>query len=385
MPRFKKILVFTLAAAGILLATGTAAILLQGPLPQDNHQRFREHGIALHWDDDGIPTIRAKSWEDMTWAQGYIQASQRLWQMELMRRAGEGSLSELFGSAALPYDSSQVIHDWAATARSAADRLPETERKICASYAQGVNDFITDAPFRWGLEFLVVRAQPRPWQCADTMLVYLSLAKDLSDSADQDWREMPWRQNLNPAWLRFLFGHHPKAEPMFGDIPPEEKPPQMPAAGEFLPPASATSYLERALRQAPGSDPIAGSNSWAYTGGGNLFLANDPHLLRRVPSLWFALRAKFPQGHWVAGVSLPGIPGVVLGMNEHYAWAFTNAMEDVDDYLIEELDVEGRNYRLADGSWRLAETKEFTVRVAGQTQPVTVKGLFTHRGPLLQK
>ena len=338
----------------------------------------------VRFDEHGVPTLEGKSWEALVEAQGYLVASQRFFQMDLSRRAAAGRLAELFGDRALRHDVSRREQDWLGYAERGYDALPETERRLVDAYARGVNAFLDAHPRTAGLEYLLLRSTPEPWQGRDTLLVLLQMCEQLASSADDDALRWRWRQALGERWFGLLFpDEHPWNQPLFGEasgrplaLPLDDALPMAPIAPEEL------SWVQP--REAPRG---GASNSWAWCRGERCFLANDPHLGASVPQIWYALRLRLAEDAWAVGVAIPGIPGLVLGMNPHLAWAFTNVGEDVDDYLEERLSEDGSKYLLAvrDGEevWAPVEERPSLVLVKGG-EPVEVVARFTARGPLVE-
>jgi penicillin amidase len=338
-------------------------------------------GVVVEVDDHGIPTITAGDWLALVEAQGHVVASQRLFQMDLMRRAAAGRLAELFGAAAVEHDRRRHLEDWQGAARRGAELLPEGERELCDRYAAGVNRFIEDNSGRWSLEYVLLRTDPEPWSCADTILVALNMAEQLSTGAGREALESVWRGAMDEEWADFLFPKdHPWNEPLFGENPKRLALPTSP-----LPKTAIGDVLAVARPVAAADSPAAGSNSWAWRGPSGSYLANDPHLAANVPHLWYVLRLRISPDEWVVGICIPGLPGVVIGINPHIAWAFTNVGEDVDDYVEETLSSDGSKYlaRIEDGRevWQPVEERQSAIKVRGGSD-VAVVGRHTHRGPL---
>lgn len=339
-------------------------------------------GAHVTMDAHGVPTITATSWSDAIETQGYVTAANRLFQMDLMRRGAGGQLAAWFGEPALQVDLPRREEDWSGQAEWLAANLPADERRLCDAYAAGVNRFITDRPWGWGLEYVVLRQRPEPWTCADTMLVLLAMAADLSSTAEAEAQRAQWSSVLPDAWDRFIFPvDHPWNLPLFGP----------PTAALRLP--SGSLEPGAAPGPAPVDTPTPGSNNWAWRGTSGTFLANDPHLGARVPHLWFLVRIRVEpargEDEWVVGSTIPGLPGVVLGMNAHLAWAFTNVGEDVDDYLLEQVSDDGARYvvdRDAAGApiWEPIERRPYEITLADGSVTSGV-GLHTRRGPLARR
>lgn len=354
-------------------------------------------------DGFGVPVIRGGDWAAIVEAQGFVVASERLFQMDLIRRFAGGRLSELFGRAALDADLRRHREDWSGVAGRAVEELPADERELCEAYAAGVNRFITRAEGHWSIEYALLRIEPEPWRCADTMLVLLSMIEQLTGAGEADAVRGAWKQALGERWFDFLFTqHHPWNEPIIGTttrtvVLPLDRPLPAEPLGADEGHAAKNSTARETFAGVPepfasqlallagGGTDVPGSNSWAWCGTTGCYLANDPHLGYSVPQTWFALRLERSPEEWAVGVSLPGIPGIVLGMNRHLAWAFTNVGEDVDDLLLERLSENGASYLadVEDGRevWVPVRTVSSIIRVK-DAEPVTVEAHFTHRGPI---
>jgi penicillin amidase len=373
-------LVLLIAAGGVY---GVWLIRHQGVPPE----AWATFGLAkVRFDAHHIPTIEASDWPTAVQAQGYVVASERLFQMDLIRRKAGGRLAEWFGAPAFEHDAKNAAEDRLGTAQRGARSLPEEERFFCEAYAKGVNQFIQDYRGRWGLEYALLRVEPEPWACADSLLVVMEMAEFLTSTAQIDAEQAPWRRALSPAWKEWLFPtEHPWNKPLFG-VPSGLKPPP---PEEHLP-LAPISAAEQASTEKLFEDGVAiGSNSWAYSGKNGVFLANDPHLGNGVPSIWFANRLKVTKADWVVGVSIPGIPAATIGMNPAVAWSFTNTGEDVDDLLEEKLSEDGSRYLARvdqDGEkWEPVRRETFLVKVKGEGEPRKVEAMFTHRGPLAKR
>jgi len=305
--------------AGVAVVGGIAAWAAWGVVSRQGDVDWEADG-SVELDEWGVPTLTA---------------SERMWQMDLTRRLAEGRLAEWFGQVAVDRDRSRRVEDWSGVAERAALELPTEEHHYCTRYAAGVNRFIDENPGAWGLEYVLLGTAPEPWTCADSMLVLFVMAERLSSTAWRDEQKAAWVDALDEEWVRFLFPQdHPWNEPLFGESP-----------GELALPTTtlpSTPLAEALGRSVAGAGPMEGSNSWAWRGRSARLLANDPHLGNTVPQIWYAVRMRVSEDDWVVGMSIAGLPGVVLGMNPHLAWAYTNTGEDVDDLLVER--VEGNRY-----------------------------------------
>lgn len=320
-----------------LLALGAAAAagLALGWLLQRNLPGVETPGIPglsapvrVDVDDRGVPTVAAGSVDDAFRVQGYVTARERMFQLELSRRSASGELSELFGKAALPLDRQRRVYGFAGVAEAAVPLLPAEERRHLEAYADGVNTFLRARPGRWGAELSLLRVSPRPFRPSDSLLVLLLMWEELT-STWEDERAAESLSTLPPSLQAFLLPRATRDDVVLVPDGVPLLPPGLPvvtAAGARLP-----------APEGEGDDDegaVAGSNGWAVSGAltasGKPLLANDPHLGHSIPGIWLPMRFVVG-GRLVEGVTLPGLPGVVLGRNDQVAWAFTNLMADEQD------------------------------------------------------
>jgi penicillin G amidase len=282
-------------------------------------------------DSRGIQSITGETWLATIEAQGFAAAGERMFQMDLMRRKADGSLAELFGPDALVVDRAQVLEDWREYARLAVDNATPVQRGTCEAYARGVNRFINGHKYTAGIEYIVLQSQPAEWTCIDSYLIAMLLSDQMSRSWSRDLDMVAWREKLPVEWFEFVFPtHHPWNKLVFG----AEKTRISPALVKL---PNRTLHDEDFVIN-PGHDPrgLNGSNSWAYRGKHGFWLANDPHLATTVPQLWIPVKLVTRQDNWwVTGVAIPGVPGVLIGMNADIAWSITNTAEDIDDAVFE--------------------------------------------------
>ena len=339
--------------------------------------------VEVTFDARAIPTVRAHSMGDALRVQGYLQARERLLQMELGRRVAGGEVAELVGAAALPLDRRQRVFGFAQVAETAVERLPPAERAAAEALADGINAFITSHRGRWGLEFELLGAEPRAWKPADSIRMLLLMHQQLSSTWESDL-ETEALSSL-PAERRAFLQPMVTAEDVL--VLPDATPPPAPSTSALLTAAVSPSVptgprwrpeplevLGVPLEPLAGArPPEVGSNAWvvsgAHTAKGKPLLANDPHLGFSAPEVWYPLRIELlgRDGRiirWVQGVSLPGIPGTVIFQNDRLAIGFTNTGTDVQD-LYREPAIAERVERIAvkDGP-----TEVLTVS-AGQARP----------------
>lgn len=341
------------------------------------------------FDSYGIPTISANSWSKLIEAQGYVMASERLWQMDLLRRHSSGRLSEWLGDVALSSDIQKVKEDWQGVATKAVKSLSPEERFFCDTFAKGVNDFIFKNKNSWGIEYIILNIVPEPWSCVDSVLVFMGLAQNLSSSAFRELDQMIWKANLNYTWRNFLFAkYHPWSNPLIQQPNINKKSYKLyPSKNQFLKKSSVSDY-SNVQNIYEGPEAMHGSNSWVWSNGDKTFLANDPHLNHTVPQLWFANRLRLSEQKWVVGLSVVGLFGVIIGMNSNIGWGLTNVLEDVDDLVEETINFKNMHYVALNINkmpfWKPLILKKHRIKIRGSQKYIDINVPFTHRGPLVQ-
>lgn len=386
-------------AATVLLAllatAGTAAWFYraaQAALPQlDGDLAVAGLGqpVRVVRDGKGVPHITAQSFEDLFFAQGFVTAQDRLWQMDMSRRYAAGELSEVLGAGYLEIDKTQRTYQLRAAARLAIAALTPAERLHMESYAHGLNAYIRQAAERLPAEFRVLRYAPREWTVEDSLLVGMSMAQMLND----EWQVEYWRERisakLTPEAIADLYpnsswrDHPPGAPaPRFDDLKenfPPGFPPERPDGTRLLRPLPAAVADEC-------DACVPGSNNWvvsgAHTASGRAMLANDMHLPHRIPNIWYEARLRLSDGarYDVGGVTLPGVPYVIVGRNRRIAWGFTNLSPDVQDLFIETFNAAGE-YQTPSG-WQKPEVRREIIRVKGKAD-VVHDVVVTRHGPII--
>ena len=352
--------------------------------------------VTIRRDERGIPYIDAANEEDLFFAQGYATASDRLWQMDFLRRTASGELAEILGPGALEIDKLHRIYGFRNIAEKLLENASTQTRKVLEAYARGVNFFIKDCDaISLPVEFRVLGYQPRDWTVVDSLALGKLFAEKLSFSADVDL-------------LRALMSDLP--DETFNDLLPETSPLDVIPDGQSKSATQVHATRERrqfsqseiailtqglqALRQAraaTGGDGQVGSNSWVISGElsttGNPMLASDPHLPATSPSIWHITHLSTKEFR-VCGVSVPGVPGVMIGHNEWIAWGITNLCPDVQDLYIEEFDANNSNAYQTPAGLRNAELRieEIAVRnpsSATGTDTVRLDVKTTRHGPVI--
>ena len=343
---------------------------------------------VVTFDEWAVPSIAAGTELDVMRVQGFMHASDRLWQMELFQRVARGRLAELFGPIALDADRlARTLDLWSAAGRE-LDDMAESEQALLEAYAEGVNARIASWRGPWPPEFLILGIEPQRWSPQASLSIGRIMSLDLSE----------WREELDRiAALATLDADHRRAlgagYPAWGPtilqdtLPSGTAPPRIAFAETPMPPdpgAAASSpdpltYLSRFGFHASNSWALAGSR----TADGVPLLANDMHLALRAPSTWYLNSIAAEDSDLaVAGLSIPGAPGVIVGLNRGVAWSFTNAEVDDADFVVESINLDGSMYRDPD-DWRPFETRTEEIHVRGRDEPETWVVRSTARGPVI--
>ena len=319
----------------------------------------------------GVPHIYASEPHDLWLAQGFVMASERLFQIDLLTRLGSGRVAELFGDLTLPIDRFARTVGWNRAAQRAADGWDEVSVEIATAFGQGVRAWIEVMPSP-PVEYRFLGLEPLELPDGD-MGVSLAAAGSafmgwsLSRNWDNELLRGEIAERLGPDVAATLFPH----------VDPE--PAAVVAGTEGGPDRLAL------LREAALPPSGQGSNNWVVAGSrsatGKPLLANDPHLVAQLPSLWFECHLVAP-GIDVTGVALPFSPGVVIGHNDRIAWGFTNTEGDVQDLYVERLSEDGSAARYGD-EWEPLTLHREEIAVRGRDEPEVLEVRETRHGPLI--
>ncbi|MBZ5614484.1 MAG: penicillin acylase family protein [Acidobacteriia bacterium] len=421
-------------------------------------------------DGQGVPTIEAATLDDLFFAQGYVTAQDRLWQMDILRRAAAGELSEVIGEATVKMDREQRILGLRIAAEAAEKNISARDRAYFDAYARGVNAFLESHRDQLALEFRLLKYTPRPWTVTDSLLVGARMVEDLNHyrnppaltrekilaklgpalTADlyvnSSWRDRPpgdarrledapganssdededddeevepegggrlisgLASRRIPQWLKPSFFQGPngtaqhlaeEAAEGAGSLPQALKRDSFSTAygtskTRALPRTCANRIFSASCEAVPYPKPVyelgeadslrAGSNNWVVSGqhtvSGKPLLSNDMHLDHQMPNLWFEAHLRTTSGNFdVAGVTLPGIPFVIVGHNQRIGWGFTNVGPTVEDDFIEEFSAEGQ-YKTPAG-WVEPQHRRETIHVKGKPD-VILDVVATRHGPII--
>jgi penicillin amidase len=332
--------------------------------------------VEILRDSWGTPHIYAQDLHDLFFAQGYVHAQDRMWQMDFNRRLVAGRLSEILGAVGLPLDRWMRTLTMRRVAEFEVGLLDGEIKGFLQAYADGINVFIGQR--RFPIEFTLLKYKPEPWIVADTLAWIKMMSWDLSVNWEAEILRSRLLSHLGPELAAELELPHLKRWPYI--VPP---------GSDYSHIGTTATKRANAARPFTGPSPYEGlgSNNWALSGtrtvSGKPLLANDMHLSISAPSIWF-------ENHLVAeninaiGIIFPGIPGIIAGHNGHVAWGFTNGFPDVQDLYMERLRRDSNGDVLVEynGNWEKARVLKETIAVKGEN-PVTEEVIITRHGPII--
>jgi len=438
-----KVLLISLGALLLLVLVAGAAVLItiHASFPRTRGTltvKGLNEPVEVLRDRSGVPHIRARTMHDLYFAQGFVTAQERFWQMEFWRRIGSGRLSELFGKATLGTD----IYIRTVGFRRIADldyaAMSQEARDVYQAYADGVNAYILNRPARkLSLEFALlelqgVKLQIEPWVTQNSLTWLKLMSQDLGANMRRELYTIDLIHTLGLPLAREFFGRYRAGEMPF--IVPDSELRQSllrkdafgvsrdtfglsrgASAGAVASPAYPSPTAEQlaaldgvSTRLVGGFDPGSslamgtgagiGSNNWVIAGSrtvsGKPLLANDPHLGIQMPSIWeevdlycsaqdAQMGKRAGAAFHVRGFTFAGTPGVVVGHNDRIAWGVTNVNPDVQDLYIERINPENPNQYEVNGRWVDMKIHREEIRVLHQDEPVIVLARETRHGPLI--
>ncbi|HEY3385643.1 MAG TPA: penicillin acylase family protein [Saprospiraceae bacterium] len=338
--------------------------------------------VKIRFDERDIPHIYADNLTDALYAQGYLHAANRLFSMDVSTRSAAGKLSEIIGARTLGIDRRQRERGfaWSAEQKAKAWESDKSKKALFEAYVNGVNTYISSLDYKdWPLEYKILSHEPVTWSTTHSALMLTNMAISLCLGED-DLEYSTAHAKLSPEDFAFLFpDHNPKESPVI----PSEQPWDFKAIHALVPANTNPSELDGSAKDSRKED-LNGSNNWAVAGrktaNGFPILANDPHLSLTLPNIWYEMEIHTPEMN-VHGVSLPGLPLIVIGFNDHIAWGSTNSGQDVLDwYQVTWKDSTRHEYKL-DGKFVQATLRPEVIEVRGQPNIIdTIR--YTHWGPV---
>ena len=381
----------------VLLVAGIAAYayyVAHSALPQlDGRLQVKglSAAVKVTRDGHGVPAIEAATPEDLFFAQGYVTAQDRLWQMDVMRRFGAGELSEILGEDTLKIDREQRILGLRAAAGKSLALASPRDRSYFDAYARGVNAFIEAHGNALPIEFRILKYRPKPWQAEDSIVIANQMVKDLNyyyipDTLAREkvlaklGPELAGDLYVNRSW------HDRPPTVMREDLNEQnnQNDSDDDDDDDSGPDNSVTEHRGAVEIWAQGApEAVNGSNDWVVSGAhtvtGKPLLSNDMHLGHQMPNLWYEAHLRSSNLD-VAGVTLPGMPYVIVGHNQRIAWGFTNIGPTVADVYIENFNAQGA-YQTPQG-WQQPEHREEVIHVKGKAD-VAVDVKITRHGPVV--
>jgi len=376
--------------------------------------------VTVERDNWGVPHIRAASLADAVEAQGYVMAQDRLWQLDLMRRASRGQLSEIVGPLALKSDRQYRTFGFSRAADRDFAAMDMDSRALMEAYARGVNRFIEQHQNSLPLEFSLLKYKPQPWQPTDSLVIAGYMYQTLTNTWERELDRSKVEERVGGDRSKDLFSpdspmdHFIVGEPKMpndssrtsrlnpddedddDDLPAdivlkasEGGTGRAPTPEGFADITSALrpsiqSYLEQTQSEIRKG---LGSNNWvvsgAHTATGKPLLANDTHLELSIPPIWYEIHLTAPNFN-AKGFTLPGAPLIVIGHNDRIAWGFTNNGADVQDLYIEKFNPAAPDEYRLNGAWVKAQVFDETIHVKGQADEY-LKVVVTRHGPIVHR
>lgn len=360
--------------------------------------------VTVYRDGYGIPHIYAATAHDLFFAQGYLHAQDRFWQMDTWRHIGRGRLAEMFGESQVETDAFLRTLGWERLAEQEFADLPAEDKAILQAYADGVNAYLKDhTGAALSLEYVVLGLtnpdyRPAPWRPTDTLVWAKVMAWDLRSNMKAEIQRAILLGTLAPKQVADLFpeypfDRHPVIVPeLSGQAHGTSGAVAAPDLARLRPLFEAVAQAFAAVDAWTGPTGAGvGSNNWVVAGSrtatGMPFLANDPHLSAQIPSVWYEVGLHCEQKtpdclYELNGFSFAGAPGVVIGHSDRIAWGFTNVGPDVADLYIEKINPENPYQYEVNGQWVDMEVRREVLQVAGG-EPVELEVRLTRHGPII--
>jgi penicillin amidase len=361
--------------------------------------------VDIYRDEFGVPQVFAANLHDLFFAQGYVHAQDRFWQMDFWRHLGAGRLSEMFGEDQVDTDLFLRTLGWERVAQQELEKVDATTGAILDAYAAGVNAYLGEHQGSGlSLEYAVLALlnpdyKPEPWSPLNSLTWAKVMAWDLGGNMDSEIEKAILLQSLSPEQYAHITPAYPDDAPtIVSQITLAERQvtddPEPALVSAIQPALQDIASRLAAVPPILGERGVGlGSNSWVIAGErsstGMPVLANDPHLGVQMPSIWYQIglhcapvSADCP--YEVAGFSFAGAPGVIIGHNARIAWGFTNVGPDVQDLFVEKINPENPDQYEVNGNWVDMTLVEETIQVAG-TDPVSLTVRYTRNGPIISE
>lgn len=373
------VLVAVIIISGLILISG----IKRGALPHYEGEKILSglgSEVTVYRDERGMPHIYAENEHDLYFAVGYIMAEERLWQMDLIRRATTGRLSEIFGKDYVQIDLFLRSLDMTAKSKIVLADSPGEIIDCLRAYSDGVNKYINDAGKKLPPEFRILAYRPDPWTLEDLANIIGYMGWDLASgnlSSELFYHKLIKKVGMDRA-VQLIPDWKADKSAVYPDFSLDEK-----TIEEVRKILDGVDKL-----QAMGISTFSGSNNWAVTGSrtetSKPILSNDMHLSLGSPGIWIQMHHVIPGSLNVTGVVVPGEPFIVCGHNEKIAWGMTNLSVDDIDLFAEKINPADTNQYFFNGEWRNMIIREEVIKIKGEEDQV-LKLRFTHRGPVISR
>ncbi len=401
MKLFKRILQIVLIVVILLVAVGSLGgywFITKSHPPINGQVQVKglKSKVEIVRDPLGVPHIYADNVDDLFFAQGYVEAQDRLWQMEYNRRIGHGTLSDIFGATTIKTDRFLRTMGLGRAARADIAAMSESDKRPLQAFANGVNAFIDTHLDNLPLEFTILGFKPAHWEPVDTVAWGKVMAYNLSGNYEAELMRANMIEKIGAEKTKQLLPPYPANGPF--TIPPEAKSYTYNDSRLAIPNSQFVSIGSPNLQEIASinaslglRDEGVGSNNWVIDGAksttGKPLLANDPHLGIQLPSIWYEVGLHCTPKtdacpYNVVGFTFPGVMGVVLGHNDRIAWGVTNVGPDVQDLFIEEINPQNPNQFKFNGKWEEIQVVDEPIKVKGVVSE-TLKVQITRHGPIM--
>ncbi len=370
-------LLLSLTLAGVLVASLWLSLpKLDGEVALPGLQ----DKVEVASDGLGIPTIHASNHDDAMRTLGWIHARDRLFQMELIRRKSAGRLAELFGPAALTVDQRQRTYGFEQAAQSVLAALPEDQKHALSVYTEGFNAFLSKA-LVLPPEFILLRHSPEAWRPVDSLLVGIAMFQTLNATEEEERMLTVMETTLPKNLVQFLTPDTDLFDTVLVGGDKSHRPERPIPVDQW----ANLGHAEAAVGSVNSLGRVLGSNQWVVGGiktrDGRAILADDMHLSLGIPNIWYRADLHY-EGKELSGVTLPGLPLLIVGSNGHVAWGFTNTDADVADLVKLQINPGNPRQYKVPGGWRNFELRKETIKVKGEDS-VSLELKDTIWGPLL--
>ena len=326
--------------------------------------------VSVYRNEYGVPQIIAENEHDLMFAFGYSVAQDRLWQMDMQRRLGEGKLSEIFGEETLELDALFRTIGLSRIAAEIEKNLSKESQDILQAYADGINAYIKENKKKLQIEFDLLGYEPEKWEIKHSLIILRLFSWQMN---------LSWWTDISNTEIIKKIGETKAADILNYSAHTAN------LASSYSEFADNMISLNRQAENLFGLSSFAGSNAWVISGEksetGHPMIANDPHLLLAVPSVWYQVSLHTNDMN-VTGLSVPGIPGIIIGNNGKTSWSVTNGMVDDCDFFSETIDSLGLNKYFYENSWNSLEVINEKIKIK-KSEPLDFPIYYTNKGPII--